>query len=105
MKIIKVLLTLILLLTISSCTNQNEPGKLEPIYTVDLGGKETFENITYVNVELFDSIDKSTLDKENYQVEVKKSIFDLEKIYSSNLPINTNYIRESSSGFFKSEDS
>lgn len=105
MKIIKVLLTLILLLTISSCTNQNEPGKLEPIYTVDLGGKETFENITYVNVELFDSIDKRTLDKDNYQVEVKKSIFDLEKIYSSNLPIYTNYIRESSSGFLNSEDS
>ena len=104
MKIIKVLLTLVLLITISSCTNQNETEELHPIYTVDLGGKESFENITYVNVELFDLIDKRTLDKDNYQVEVKKSIFDLEKIYSSNLPIYTNYIRESSSGFSNSED-
>ena len=105
MKIIKVLLTLILLLTISSCTNQNETEELHPIYTVDLGGKETFENITYVNVDLFDSIDKRTLDKDNYQVEVKKSIFDLEKIYSSTLPIYTNHISQSDSGFSNSEDS
>lgn len=104
MKIVKILLTLILLFAISSCTNQNKPEKLVPIYTVDLGGKESFENITYVNVELFDSIDKRTLDKDNYQVEVKKNIFDLEKIYSSNLPIYSNDIRQSSSGFFNSED-
>ena len=47
MKIIKVLLTLILLLTISSCTNQNETEELHPIYTVDLGGKESFEKPTF----------------------------------------------------------
>ena len=105
MKIIKVLLTLILLLTISSCTKQNETEELHPIYTVDLGGKETFENITYVNVELFDSVDKRTLDKDDYQVEVKKTIFDLEKIYLSNLPIYTNHISQSDSGFSNSEDS
>lgn len=99
MNLIKVILSFLLILTIFACDTNIENENLDPVTPVDLGGKEIFGNIKYVNVELFDSVDIKTLDKDNFQVDVKKNIFDIEKIYSSKLPIYNDYIRQSSSGF------
>ena len=104
MNLIKVILSFLLILTIFACDTNIENENLDPVNPVDLGGKEIFENIKYVNVELFDSVDIRTIDKDNFQVDVKKNIFDIEKVYSSKLPIYNDYIRQSSSGFSNGEN-
>lgn len=97
MKKVKGLIAIALLCSITSCGSNEVEAKSSSLPT-DLNGKETFENYAYDNVELFDSFDIQSYDEYNFQCKTKKKIFDLDKIYSSDIEIHEENPRNSSVG-------